>query len=74
MQISRDTEGLRFIGECAPESGFVAGDIRCVRVAVVLIHTLTLVMFRWSALCAASKKSSGQKPRWKFIWPKTGIF
>ena len=31
MQISRDTEGLRFIGECAPESGFVAGDIRCVR-------------------------------------------
>jgi len=29
MQISRDVEGLRFIGECAPESGFVAGDIRC---------------------------------------------
>jgi hypothetical protein len=29
MQISRDADGLRFMGECAPESGFVAGDIRC---------------------------------------------
>ena len=31
MQISRDADGLRFIGECAPESGFVAQDIQCVR-------------------------------------------
>ena len=31
MQISRDADGIRFIGECAPESGFVAGDIRCVQ-------------------------------------------
>jgi ribosomal protein S27E len=30
MQISRDSEGLRFMGEWEPESGFVAGDIRCV--------------------------------------------
>lgn len=29
MQISRDADGLRFLGECAPEKGFVAGDIRC---------------------------------------------
>jgi DNA-directed RNA polymerase subunit RPC12/RpoP len=29
MQISRDADGLRFLGECAPESGFIAGDIRC---------------------------------------------
>jgi len=29
MQISRDADGLRFIGECAPEKGFVARDIRC---------------------------------------------
>lgn len=29
MQISKDADGLRFIGECAPESGFVPGDIRC---------------------------------------------
>jgi hypothetical protein len=31
MKISRDDEGLRFSGECAPKSGFVAGDIQCVR-------------------------------------------
>ncbi len=30
MKISRDADGLRFIGECAPETGFVAGDIQCV--------------------------------------------
>jgi len=29
MQISRDADGLRFLGDYAPESGFVAGDIRC---------------------------------------------
>jgi hypothetical protein len=29
MQISRDADGLRFLGECAPESGFIAGGIRC---------------------------------------------
>ena len=29
MQISREADGIKFIGECAPESGFVAGDIRC---------------------------------------------
>ena len=31
MQISRDADGIRFIGEWAPESGFIAQDIRCVR-------------------------------------------
>jgi hypothetical protein len=31
MKISRDDDGLRFVGECVPERGFVAGDIRCVR-------------------------------------------
>lgn len=31
MQISREADGLRFLGECAPEKGFVAGDIRCAR-------------------------------------------
>jgi hypothetical protein len=30
MKISRDADGLRFIGECAPETGFVACDIQCV--------------------------------------------
>jgi hypothetical protein len=30
MKISRDADGLRFIGECDPASGFIAGDIRCV--------------------------------------------
>jgi len=29
MQISRDADGLRFLGECGSESGFVPGDIRC---------------------------------------------
>ena len=29
MQISRDADGLRFVGECGTESGFVSGDIRC---------------------------------------------
>jgi hypothetical protein len=29
MEISRDADGLRFMGECAPEKGFVAGDIQC---------------------------------------------
>ena len=29
MQISRDADGLRFLGECAPEKGFVSGDILC---------------------------------------------
>ncbi|HEV7550660.1 MAG TPA: hypothetical protein VGP65_03205 [Candidatus Angelobacter sp.] len=31
MKISRDADGLRFVGECAPKSGFVACDIQCVR-------------------------------------------
>jgi hypothetical protein len=31
MKISRDDDGLRFIGECAPKSGFVAWEIQCVR-------------------------------------------
>jgi hypothetical protein len=30
MQISRDADGLRFIGMCDPQTGFVAGDIHCV--------------------------------------------
>ena len=25
MEISRDADGLRFVGECAPEKGFVSG-------------------------------------------------
>jgi len=29
MEISRDADGLRFLGECVPEKGFVAGDIQC---------------------------------------------
>jgi hypothetical protein len=29
MQISRDDNGLRFVGDCAPEKGFVARDIQC---------------------------------------------
>jgi len=29
MEISREADGLRFMGECAPEKGFVAGDIQC---------------------------------------------
>lgn len=29
MQISRDADGLRFVGECGPKNGFVSGDIRC---------------------------------------------
>ena len=29
MQISRDADGLRFVGECGAESGFIPGDIRC---------------------------------------------
>jgi hypothetical protein len=29
VQISRDADGLRFLGECAPEKGFVSGDILC---------------------------------------------
>jgi hypothetical protein len=31
MQISRDADGFRFIGEYAPETGFMAADIQCVR-------------------------------------------
>jgi hypothetical protein len=31
MKISRDADGLRFTGECAPETGFVADDVLCVR-------------------------------------------
>jgi hypothetical protein len=31
MKISRDADGLRFIGECTPEAGFVAGDVECAR-------------------------------------------
>lgn len=31
MTISRDADGLRFVGECSPEKGFIAGDIQCVR-------------------------------------------
>lgn len=29
MEISREADGLRFVGECAPEKGFVGGDILC---------------------------------------------
>jgi hypothetical protein len=31
MKISRDADGLRFIGECTPKTGFVAGNVLCVR-------------------------------------------
>ena len=31
MKISRDADGLRFIAECAPETGFVPEDVHCVR-------------------------------------------
>ena len=31
MKISRDADGLRFIAECAPETGFVAEDVHCIR-------------------------------------------
>jgi len=31
MRISRDTDGVRFVGECAPQTGFVACDIQCSR-------------------------------------------
>jgi hypothetical protein len=33
MRISRDSEGLRFIGECAAETGFVPRDIHCLTCA-----------------------------------------
>jgi hypothetical protein len=29
MKISRETDGLRFVGECTPQSGFKACDIEC---------------------------------------------
>lgn len=29
MQVSREAEGLRFLGECAPETGFITQDILC---------------------------------------------
>lgn len=29
MRITREVDGLKFIGECAPERGFVAVDIQC---------------------------------------------
>lgn len=29
MKISRDADGLRFVGECTLQSGFVACDIQC---------------------------------------------
>lgn len=31
MRISRDADGLRFVGECDPRTGFVAGDVLCVQ-------------------------------------------
>jgi len=31
MKISRDADGLRFIAECAPETGFVPQDVHCLR-------------------------------------------
>ncbi len=30
MKISRDAEGLRFIGEYTAETGFIADDIQCI--------------------------------------------
>ncbi len=33
MQITRDADGLRFIADCAPETGFVPGDIHCLTCA-----------------------------------------
>jgi hypothetical protein len=29
MRISRETDGLRFVGECTPQNGFLACDIEC---------------------------------------------
>jgi hypothetical protein len=29
MKISRESDGLRFVGECTPQSGFQACDIEC---------------------------------------------
>ena len=31
MKISREADGLRFVGECAPETGFVPEDVHCLR-------------------------------------------
>jgi len=31
MKISRDADGLRFVGECDPAIGFLAVDVHCVR-------------------------------------------
>ena len=31
MKISRDADGLRFIAECATETGFLPEDVHCVR-------------------------------------------
>jgi hypothetical protein len=31
MRISRDSDGLRFFADCAPETGFVPDDIHCLR-------------------------------------------
>ena len=31
MRITRDDEGLRFVGECDDRKGFVAGDVECLR-------------------------------------------
>src|SRR5436309_6336063 len=29
MRISRETDGLKFVGECTPQNGFLACDIEC---------------------------------------------
>lgn len=31
MRITRDDDGLRFVGECNNRKGFVPGDIECLR-------------------------------------------
>ncbi len=51
MKISRDADGLRFIAECTPETGFMPEDVHCLHCSrrVELFGESELSLLRCSA-------------------------
>ena len=62
MKISRDADGLRFIAECAPETGFVPEDVHCLRCGrrVQVFGENELSLLRCSACCTSGPAFSSE--------------
>jgi hypothetical protein len=65
MKISQDVDGLKFIGECTPEAGFVAGDVECARCGRRID---AVVQPQDVSLCC-----SGCGIKWKAFWSEADL-